>query len=87
MSSNTQLRFTAKVQVQYRRPHGLQCRDADRGIEPAEQRVVPESSHQTGPKAVSEEIKLYIRIRDVTLTVLAVSDFGFRRMKLQTARC
>src|SRR5216683_2378507 len=62
-------------------------RDADRGIEAAEQRVVPKAPDQTGPKAVPEEIELDIRICALTLTVLAVNDLGFGRMQLQAARC
>src|SRR5437773_3729850 len=82
-----QLRSMSKVQLPNRRPHGLQRRDADRGIEAAEQHVVPAPPHQTGPKAVAEEIKLNVRIRSFTFTVLAVDDLGFGRMQLQAARC
>ena len=48
------LRSTSKVQLPNRRPHGLQRRDADRGIGPAEQRVVPALPHQTGVEGESQ---------------------------------
>ena len=80
------LGLTAKVQVPYRGPHGVERRDTDGGVEAAEQCVIPNSLHQTGTKAVSEEIELNIRIPAAPLAVLAISDLGFGRMQFQTAR-
>ena len=71
------LRLSAKVQVPNRSPHGLQGRNADRGIEAAEQRIVPQTPHQTGPKAIPEEVKLDIRIAALTLAVLGSKRFWF----------
>jgi hypothetical protein len=68
----------SEVQFPNRRPHGLQRRSADRRVEAPEQRVVSGASNQPGPKAVSEEVELNIRILAFAVPVLAVNDLGFR---------
>jgi hypothetical protein len=75
----------SEVQFPHRRSHGLQRRGADRRVEAPEQCVVSGASNQPGPKAVSEEVELNVRIRAFALPVLAVNDLGFRRMHLQAA--
>jgi len=82
-----QLCLMAKLQFPNRRPHGFHRRGANCGIKSAEKRVIPETSHQTRPKAVPQKVKFDIRIRAVALLVFAVDDFGFRGMHLQAARC
>jgi hypothetical protein len=79
------LRLTTNVQLPNRRPHGLHGRGADCRIEPAKQRVIPETPHQTGPKAVPEEVKLDVRILTLAFPVPAVDDLGFGPMQLQVA--
>ena len=49
-------------------------RGADRRVEAPEQSVVSGTSNQPGPKAVSEEVELNVRIRAFALPVLAVKD-------------
>ena len=71
----------------YRRPHVFQRRAADRRVEPPEQLAIPGPSHQSGPKAVPEEVELRIRIPALALSVLAVDDLGFSRMQLEPALC
>lgn len=66
-------------------PASLQRRGTDRRVEAPEQSVVSGASNQPGPKAVSEEVELNVRIRAFALPVLAVNDLGFRRMHLQAA--
>src|SRR6266849_8565636 len=80
-----QLCLMAKFQFPNRRPHGFHRRGANCGIKSAEKRVIPETSHQTRPKAVPKKVKFDIRIRAVALLVFAVDDFGFRGMHLQAA--
>jgi hypothetical protein len=58
---------------------------ADRWSEPTEQFIVAGSFHQTGPEAVSEEVKFNVRILSLSLPVLAVDDLGLRRMHLKAA--
>jgi hypothetical protein len=77
-----QLRLMTKIQIPNRRPHGFHRRGADCGIESAEQRFIPETPNHSGPKAVSKEVKLDIRIRAFALPVSAVNDLGFCRMQL-----
>src|SRR5260370_17670221 len=60
---------------------------ADRRVEAAEHGVVPQTPDPSGPKAISEEVKLDVRICRFAFPVLAVNDFGFRRMQLQVALC
>ena len=55
------------------------------GCEAAEQFLVPRAPDQPRPEAVSEEVKLDVRILPFALSVLAVDDLGFRRMHLQAA--
>src|ERR1700730_15224280 len=69
------------------RPHGLQRRGADRGVKAPEQCVVSGASNQPGPKAVSEEVELNVRIRTFALPVLTVDELGFRRMHFQEGIC
>ena len=45
--------------------------------------MIPETSHQTRPKAVPKEVKFDVRILAFALPVFAVDDLGFRRMHLQ----
>src|SRR6516164_5693449 len=82
-----QLCLAQQVQVPYRRPHVFQRRAADRRVEPPEQLAIPGPSHQSGPKAVPEEVELCIRILVLALSVLAVDDLGFSRMQLEPALC
>src|ERR1700758_3466354 len=73
------------VQFPDRRPHGFQCRDADRWIEPPEQFVIPGPSNQSGPKAVSDEVEFDVRIRASALPILTVDNLGLCRMQFQAA--
>src|SRR6516225_7161530 len=73
------------AQVPDRRPHGFQRRGADRRVEAAEHGVVLPTPDPSGPKAIPEEIKLDVRICRFAFPVLAVNDFGFRRMQLEVA--
>jgi hypothetical protein len=50
------------VQVPNRLPHRLHCRGTDYWIESGEQRIIPETSDQTGSKAVSQEFKYDIGV-------------------------
>src|SRR5437588_256523 len=75
-----QLCLRAKFQVPNLRPHGFHRREANCRIESAESRVIPETSHQTRPKAVPKKVKCDVRIRAFPLLVFAVDDLGFRRM-------
>src|ERR1700730_10717978 len=77
-----QLRLMAKIQLPNRRPHSFHRRGADCGIKSAKQRVIPETSHQTRPKAVPKKVKYDVRIRAFAFLVLAVDNFGFRWMHL-----
>ena len=80
-----QLGSTSDVQLPDLRPHRLQCRGAHGWIESAEQRIVLRLLNQPRPKAVSEKVKLDVRILTFALSVLAVDDLGVRRMHFQTA--
>src|SRR5215467_5385838 len=42
--------------------------------------------HPPGPELISEEVKLYVRIRSSTPVVLAIDDLGLCRMHLKSAR-
>ena len=87
MSNVGQRQFgsTAEAKLPDLRPHGLERGGADGGTKAAEQRVVPRVLNQPGPKAVSEEVKLDVRILAFALSVPAVDDPGLRRMHFQTA--
>src|SRR5215475_5612598 len=80
-----QLGSTSDIQLPDLRPHRLQCRGAHGWVKSAEQRIVPRLLNQPRPKAVSEKVKLDVRILTFALSVLAVDDLGFRRMHFQTA--
>jgi hypothetical protein len=75
----------SKVQFPNCLPHCFHRRLAHCGIEPAEQRVVPKASNQTGPEAISKKVELDIRKLAPALAVFAVDNFGFRRMQFQAA--
>src|SRR5664279_5554108 len=77
-----QLSLMTNIQVPNRQPHGFHRRGADCRIESAEQRFIPETLNQTGPKAVPKEVKLDVRIGAFALSVFAVDDLGFCRMQL-----
>src|SRR5262245_12667072 len=80
-----QLGSTSEAQFPNLRSHGLQCRGADGWGEVAEQHAVPRSLYQSGPKAISEEVKLDVRILASTLCIPAVDDPGLRRMHFEMA--
>src|SRR5215831_11106174 len=80
-----QLCLTSEVQVPNRLSHSLHRRGADCWIESSKQGVISETSHQTRPKAIPEEVKLDVRVFVFPLSVFAVDDLGFRRMHLQVA--
>src|SRR6201993_3078702 len=82
-----QLGSTSDAQLPNLLPHRLQCRGAHGWVKSAEQSIVTRLLNQSRPKAVSEKVKLNIRILTFTLSVLAVDDLGFRRMHFQTALC
>ena len=77
-----QLSLMTNIQVPNRRPHGFRRRGANRGIESAEQHVVPATSNQTGPEAVPKKVKFDVRIRAFAFPVFAVDDLSFCRMQL-----
>ena len=81
------LRLPTDVQLPNRRSHGFECGDTDRRREAAEQSVIPDTLHQTGPKTVPNEVKFDIRIGTFSLPVFAINDLRFRRMQFQVAFC
>ena len=82
-----QISSTAEAQLPDLGPHGFQRRGADGWNEAAEHDVVPRASNQPRPKAVTEEVKLDIRILASAACVPAVDDPGLRRMHFEMALC
>ena len=70
-----------------RRPHRLHRRGADCGGIPAEQQVISGIVDQPRPKAVSEKVKLDVRILASAPDVPAVDDLGLRRVELKATLC
>src|ERR1700675_1734366 len=75
------------AQVPDRCPHGFQRRRADCRVKAAEHRVVPHPLDPSRPKAISEKVKLDVRICFFAMRVLAVDDLGLRGMQIQMALC
>jgi len=57
------------------------------GLKPQNSVLSRERRTSRGPKAVSEEVELNVRIRTFALPVPTVDDLGFRRMHFQAALC